>query len=95
MKKLKIITVCGVGLGTSLLAKMSIEEVLDKHNISYNVENADGTSAQSMSCDFFVTTSQFAGMLEGNDSPVVVVSNFMDQEEMETKIMEVAGKLMN
>lgn len=89
MKRLKIVTVCGCGLGSSLIAKMSIDEILSRNNISASIETADGTAAKSMKCDFYVTTRQFAEKLKDCSAPVIIVNNFVDKQELERKIMEI------
>lgn len=93
MKRLKIVTVCGCGLGSSLIAKMSIDDILSKEGISASIETADGTSAKSIKCDFYVTTRQFAEKLQGCGTPVVVVTNFVDKQEISGKIMGVINQL--
>ena len=72
MKRLKIVTVCGCGLGSSLIAKMAIDEILVDAGFDASIDTADGTSALGQKCDFYVTTKQFAGLLKDCGRPVVV-----------------------
>ena len=93
MKRLKIITVCGCGLGSSLIAKMAVDDILVAEGISASIETADGTGASGQKCDFFVTTKQFAEKLEGCGAPVVAVSNFVDKEELRKALLAVIEQL--
>ncbi len=93
MKRLKIVTVCGCGLGSSLIAKMAIDDILTEAGIEASIDTADGTSALGQKCDFYVTTKQFVDLLKGVDRPVVAVSNFVNKEELKTKLLETVAQL--
>lgn len=95
MKRFKIVTVCGCGLGSSLIAKMAIEDIVTKAGYSASIETADGGSAKGHKCDFYVTTKEFAPRLEGIGIPVVVVTNFVNKEEMREKLLAVMAELSN
>ena len=77
------------------MAKISIDDILRQEGISATIEAADGTSAKSMKCDFFVTTKQFAEKMEGVDAPVVVVSNLVNKEELKEKMMPVIQNIQS
>lgn len=84
---MKILCVCGVGQGTSLLLKMNVADVMDELGYSVDVDNTDLTSANSETSDFIVTNSEFAKQIE-NDTPVVIVENYFDKNEIKEKIEE-------
>ena len=81
---LKVITVCGFGLGSSMILRMSVEKVLKKHGIDGNVETCDITTASSVQCDVIFTSNEFYEEL-GNKVkvPVLKVNNFLKGEEIE------------
>ena len=93
MKKFKIVTVCGCGLGSSLLAKMTIDDIVMEAGYSARIETADGGSAKGHNCDFFVTTKEFATRLEGVGKPVIVVSNFVNKVELKEKLLAIMSEL--
>jgi len=84
MKKLKIMTVCGFGLGSSMLLKMKVEEVLKKNCIHASVETADMGSATSMVCDVIFTSYELGSKMSGQTTtPIVMIRNFLDVNEIE------------
>ena len=84
MGKLKIITVCGFGLGSSMLLKMKVEEVLKKHDIAANVETCDVGSAPSMPVDVIFTSYELGEKMQNQTkTPIVMIKNFMDTDEIE------------
>jgi len=95
MAKLKIITVCGFGLGSSMLLKMKVEEVLKKHNIEANVETCDVGSAPSMPVDVIFTSYELGEkMSTQTKTPIVMVKNFMDTNEIEEAGLSVVQGLL-
>ncbi len=92
MKRLKIVTVCGCGLGSSLIAKMALEDVIAATDYSASIDTADGGSAAGIKCDFYVTTAEFAARLESTGIPIVVVTNFVNREELKEKLLAALEK---
>ena len=71
---MKIVAVCGMGIGTSVLLKMNIEKVLDAMGIDADVEAADiGTAAgAARMADIVLTSSELADEI----GPVKAASGF-------------------
>ena len=93
MRRLKIVTVCGCGLGSSLIAKLAIDEILMDAGYEASIDTADGTSALGQKCDFYVTTKQFVDLLKDCGRPVVAVSNFVNKDELRTNLLETIKQL--
>jgi len=85
-KELKILAVCGMGLGSGLVLKMTIEKVLKDLNIKARVSVADVVSAKSEKADLIVTSSEFEGSFRGSGLKVITVKNYVDANEMKEKI---------
>jgi len=84
MKKLKIVAVCGFGLGSSMLLKMKVDEVLKKHGISASTETSDVGSATSMDCDLIFTSFELGEKIKNTaKAPVVMIKSFLDGAEIE------------
>ena len=81
-KRIKILAVCGMGIGTSMLLKMQIDKVLKTLDINADVELADISTARglAMSADLIITSNELADRIGEVKAPIVSVSNFMDLE---------------
>ncbi len=80
---MKIMTVCGFGVGTSLLLKMTVDSILEEEGINGEVEAIDMTSACGNSADLILTSKEIGEEIEGQVSgKLVYISNFMDKEEV-------------
>lgn len=60
---MKIIVVCGNGLGTSLMMEMSIKSIVKELNVEATVDHVDLGSAKGTDCDIFVGTNDIAEQL--------------------------------
>lgn len=85
---LEVITVCGVGMGTSLIMRMTAEEVFKDLGIHAHVLATDVSSARGMPADMLIGQSMHTSELADGRVPMVVtVDNFIDKAEMREKIL--------
>ena len=81
MNRLKIATVCGFGVGSSLVLKMQIDDVLRKLGVDAEVTPCDITSVTGENCQIIFTSEEFAIQLRQTLSiPVVEVRDFLNKE---------------
>lgn len=93
-KKLKILAVCGFGVGTSLILSMNVEKVLKEEGVEAEVEHLDVTSATGAQADLVVCSKEIAGQLENSvKAPLVVIGNFMNLEEIREKCVDLAKSM--
>lgn len=78
----KILAVCGLGQGTSLILRMNIEQVLGEMNVTADVEHIDVSSASSMQADLIVTNNELAKSLGEHDAEIIIVNNYFDLDEL-------------
>ncbi len=85
---LKILTVCGLGQGTSLILKMNVEQVLNEKGIQADVEHTDVSAASSMQADYIITSNELSESLVGHSAKVFIVNNYFDMDEIKSAIEE-------
>ena len=85
---MKILAVCGMGLGTSLILRMNAEKALKQLGIDADVEVSDMGSARARAAtaDVILTSDELAEQLGPVKPKVVTISNFIDLNEMVTKL---------
>lgn len=85
---MKIIAVCGMGIGTSILLKMNADKACEQLGIDADVDAADIGTAKgaASSADLVLTSEELASELEGLSTPVRVIDNFMDVDEIAAAI---------
>jgi PTS system ascorbate-specific IIB component len=86
---MKILAVCGMGFGSSMVLRMTIEAVLKAEHIKATVVVSDIGTAKAEPADVIVTSAEFAKMLANKRIPIVVVKNYVDRKEMKEKLLPV------
>lgn len=86
---MKILAVCGMGLGSSMVLKLTLGKVLKQLSLKADVEVSDIGSAHSQQADLIVTSAELAERLTGTHIPVIVIKNYVDQKEMKDKLLAV------
>jgi ascorbate PTS system EIIB component len=86
---MKILAVCGLGIGTSLILKMNIETVLRDLGIKANVEHMDVSAAKTAHADLIITSSELAATLGEHPAKVLIVNNYFDSEEIKSVLSEI------
>ena len=84
-KRMKIVTVCGCGLGSSLLAKGTIEKIAREFGVQTVIDAADVGTAKGYEADLVVVQAHLISRLGDIPGvPVVGVKSFVDREELKT-----------
>jgi len=88
-KRLKIQTVCGFGVGTSMFLKMKIDDVVKEHKLDADVFCGDVTTSTSTECDAIFTSAELAETI-GNRAkvPVIVINSFINKKEIAEKTLK-------
>ena len=82
---MKIIAVCGLGMGSSLILKMTLESVMSQLGIDCDIEHWDMGTIKGQVYDLLITTESFRDSFS-EISNVVYVKNIMDASEVKEKI---------
>lgn len=89
---MKIMAVCGSGLGSSFMVEMNIKKVLKKLNIQADVTHADLASATPEEADLFVMTKDLAASSGIPTDKLVVLNNIIDINDLEAKLVDFFAK---
>jgi PTS system ascorbate-specific IIB component len=92
---MKILTVCGMGLGTGLVLRMNTEAALQRIGVDdAQVEVADIGTAKGMGAgyDIVLTSSELAEQLGPVRARLITVRNFIDKTEIESKLREALDR---
>ncbi len=93
---LVVLAVCGLGMGTSLILRMTTETVLDRLGVRAEVTNTDLSTARGTSADVLIGQGMHMTELEGLAPVTVTVDDFIDDAALEARLrpaLEEAGWL--
>ncbi len=85
---MKIVTICGAGIGSSGILKVNAERVLKKLDISADVVAADLASLGVVAADaqVILTSPEFVNAIGKTYADVIVVENYFDTDELTRKL---------
>ncbi|WP_367295872.1 PTS sugar transporter subunit IIB [Levilactobacillus yonginensis] len=85
---MKIIAVCGLGVGSSVIAKMNIESIVsDEGKDDVTVDTIDLGSIRSAPADIYVTTRElFDNFPEEDKAKTIVLTNFVDKNDIKAHL---------
>lgn len=87
---MKILAVCGFGVGSSMVLKMTIDKAVKRLGIDADVENADVSTAKSSKCDAIFTSYDLAETLkETVKVPVLPVKRYMNIDEVTEQLKKI------
>ncbi len=85
---MKIVATCGLGMGSSMMLKMSIEDALKEAGIKADLESVDLGSAKSMNADIYVLSKDLERNASDFGGEVIVIDNISDSEEVKEKLLK-------
>lgn len=84
-----ILTVCGMGFGTSLMLLMEIQDQVKALGLEVDGEATDMSSAKGKTTDLVVASSEIAAGLEDDFPTVIGIVNILDKDEIKAKVLPV------
>jgi PTS system ascorbate-specific IIB component len=90
---MKIVAICGAGVGTSGILKVNAERVLNRLDIDADVTASDlaNVSTAAANAQVILTSPELVDSIGPTNADVVVVENYFDLDELERKLDEALG----
>lgn len=95
-KTYKVTALCGMGLGSSSLARMAIIDFAKTHNIKASVNVADIGMIKGIVSDIIVTTKSMSSHIPKDfydNMKIVFVTNLIAKKELNEKLEQVFKEL--
>lgn len=84
---MKILAVCGFGVGSSMVLKMTVEKVVKELGLDASVENTDLSTAKATSADVYFTSNELLPELKTSvKAPVYAIKKYMDKNEVKQQL---------
>jgi len=89
----KIVTICGAGIGSSGILKVNAERVLRRLGIEAAVVAADIATVAEVAADaqVILTSQEFVDAIGKTFADVIVIHNYFDTAELTTKLEAALG----
>lgn len=83
---MRILMVCGMGLGSSHFLMMEAIKIIKKHAIEATVDNCDVFTAQSTEADIFIGADYIVSLIE-QEGTKIGLEDILSSEELEEKLL--------
>jgi len=90
---MKIVTICGAGIGSSGVLKVNTERALRALELEATVVAADVNSVRTVAADaqIILTTQEFVEAIGKTNADVIVIVNLFDTSELKRKLEDALG----
>jgi PTS system ascorbate-specific IIB component len=90
---MKIVVMCGVGLGTSAILKVNAERALLLLDFEAEVTATDvaGVQAESADAQVILTSSELVHAIGKTNADVIVIHNYFDLDEIAAALTAALG----
>ncbi|WP_104133979.1 MULTISPECIES: PTS sugar transporter subunit IIB [unclassified Cryobacterium] len=90
---MKIVVMCGIGLGTSAILKVNAERALERLEIEASVQATDVAGVRSVAADaqVILSSSELVGAIGKTNADVIVINNYFDVDELVAKLAIALG----
>jgi PTS system ascorbate-specific IIB component len=94
-ESMKILAICGMGLGSSIILKITLEKVIRKLGIDATVDVTDITvgRGQADSVDIVVTSEELAERIGGVKAKIITVKDYFNVDEMTEKLQNAIEQI--
>ncbi len=90
---MKIVAICGAGIGSSAILKVNAERVLKRLDLEADVTAAHigSLAADAADAQVILTSAEFVDAIGATNADVIVIENYFDTKELETKLEAALG----
>lgn len=88
----QILTVCGNGIGSSLMAAGKVRQICKELGVEANVESIDVANALGQNADLYVTVKAIATQFPENKN-VAIIRSYVNKAQIEEDIKDALLKL--
>lgn len=90
---MKIVAICGAGVGTSGILKVNAERVLQRLDIEADVTASDvaGLALAAADAQVILTSPELVDKIGKTFADIVVINNYFDLEELTEKLQRALG----
>ncbi len=91
---MNILCVCGNGMGTSTILKVTLNKLCKQHGIDANIESCafSEAAANMFNTDLIITSPEWANMLPSSNAVVAVTKNLIDVAGVEKALVDAVNE---
>ena len=91
---IRVVTVCGNGIGSSLLLRLKVEAIAKDLGIEVEAESCDSNAAVGKNADLYVTVKEFKDIFP-ETANVCIVDSYTNRKKIEPVLAPVLQEMSN
>ena len=91
---LHIVTICGCGMGSSVILKMNAEKALKELGVDAKLEVSDATTGKgaAQTADLVLIGKELAYLVRDINKPIIELTSFVNKQEIKDKLRDYFEK---
>ncbi|RNA67689.1 PTS sugar transporter subunit IIB [Alteribacter keqinensis] len=85
---MKLLVVCGNGLGSSFMVEMNVKKVLNELGIDAEVSHTDLATSKTELADYYIGSRDIIMNLDDGNRKIIPLTNLMDQQELKEALQK-------
>ncbi|MBM7095719.1 PTS sugar transporter subunit IIB [Bacillus sp. H-16] len=85
---MKLLVVCGNGLGSSFMVEMNVKKVLTELGIDAEVSHTDLATSKTELADYYIGSRDIIMNLDDGNRKIIPLTNLMDQQELKEALQK-------
>ncbi len=83
----KGLVVCRTGMGSSMMLRIKLEQVISENNLDIDLEHDVLSSISNYDVDFVITMNDLVEQLQGEVKHIIGVEDLLNKEELKNKLI--------
>lgn len=88
----KGLVVCRTGMGSSMMLRIKLEQVISENNLDIDLEHDVLSAITNYDVDFVVTMNDLVDQVKDDVKAVIGVEDLMDKKELKAKLLDYLNK---
>lgn len=80
------LVVCRTGMGSSMMLRIKLEQVISENNLDIDLEHDVLSSVSNYDVDFVITMKDLVEQLKDEVSYIIGIEDLMDKKELKEKL---------
>lgn len=89
---MKILVVCGNGLGSSFIVEMNVKKALHELGIEGEVSHTDLTTSKTEQADYYIGSAEIMEQLDNGTRKTISLTNLFDMNELKDALKKHVSK---
>ncbi|WEG18733.1 PTS sugar transporter subunit IIB [Alkalihalophilus pseudofirmus] len=85
---MKILVVCGNGLGSSFIVEMNVKKALGELGIDAEVSHTDLATSKTEDADYYIGSQDIISNLDDGNRHIIPLVNLLNQQELKEALQK-------